>query len=195
MNNGHFLIIPVIMMTASCGGGGSSDGNNAGGDVYVTAKEQAANQIWQYLDMNGQLASTSTIATPSEIINSPTANYSGYLIANTDDISLISELDISVNFAENSSNTTAHSFIHEEIGNLNGTLTGTGLIHPNASENEHQFTSTIVGTLSQGNFSETTSLALDANFLHVEGNPTGAIAGTVDGRLGSEFIDGSFAVD
>ncbi|MBD3805268.1 MAG: hypothetical protein IE919_18820 [Thioclava sp.] len=201
-----FIALAAAAATLSaCGGGGTSVNTAPTYLDLVTRAEAASAGI---IDLQ---SGTITGTERTDLPDSGTATYSGYVGGDVQGGRLIGELSLTASLASGDSGTvtgSATNFQHENNGAYTGTLQMTnGAIHPGGTTSDPDtFTGDLTGDLVNGGTTYDTNLGLDGSFFGGDdGDPTvptdptlpTAVAGIVDGALtetgvGTDFLTGAF---
>jgi hypothetical protein len=190
----HLLALAgSVALLAGCGGGGSDSTVNTFLDLDAEARAAAEG----YIDPDtGALASG--VSERTNLPQSGSADYNGYVKGDLEGEGLVGELALKVDFSLGDNGTitgTADNFQHETEGAYAGTLDlENGLILPGLTGSDPDgIAGDLNGTLSNGGTNHATSIALEGGFLGGSGTDTpDAMAGGAVGNVGAGLFDGIF---
>ncbi|MDO6590961.1 hypothetical protein DS901_16360 [Loktanella sp. D2R18] len=149
--------------------------------------------IGTYIDDDGDITADLTDAST---LTTGSAAYAGFVRGEVDGSTLTGTLTMDANFATGAVTGSATDFFHETDGAYDGTLSGTGVVNTGAAGTVPHVTATLDGDLTNGSDTFDTTLAFDGYFLTVGGADAAAIAGEVEGNVGSDdFDDGLFVAE
>lgn len=169
---------------AGCDSNGEATANGFGSfdeiEPAATAMQSA------YTDANGALLLGITPATASEIPDSGSATYNGFVSGEIAGEARIGELKITAAFAvgNNALTSEARNLYHEIDGAYTGILSGVCVLIESPPVGVPQIQINLDGTLSKGGADYATKIALDGRVIANVSDPTGAVAGTADGSVG-----------
>ncbi len=187
----YLALAGSVALLAGCGGGGEDSAVNTFLEMDAEARAAAAGYIDP--DTGGLLVSERT-----NLPQSGSADYSGYVKGEVDNAALVGELSLAVDFGVGDTGPisgSATNFQHETEGAYSGSLAlNNGVIVPGASGSDSDgVAGDLMGTLSNGGNSYDTEIALEGGFLGGSGTDTpNAMAGGAIGTVGSELFDGIF---
>ena len=185
------LALTTTALVTACSGGGGSQSGDAQNFGQLSADAQSLTS--SFLDANGQALSSAVIAPDASLSGQGTGTYAGFIAGDSDGNAFVANLELGVDLNALSLDGSSSDFTLEDETILTGTLTGTGGIN-DASTVLPQVTLTLTGTLADGGTDLPSQLALDGNFYQSGSDAVGAIAGTVEGEIGSDpVLNGLFA--
>ena len=185
-------LLASLTLVAACGGG-SSGGNGSALDDFDTIISSASAQSSTYLDSDGQPLAGATRAADSVLAGQSGGTFDGFISGATDEGAFVATLELTVDFADADLTGTATDFRFEDDTVLTGSVTGAGSINTNSPLNQVDLT--LTGPLTESGTARTTSLALDGDFYQAGTDATGAVAGEVDGSIGSAAVLGLFSAE
>lgn len=173
---------------SACGGGSGDSGDDGPAfSSFEGISTASATLIDTYIDEQGDPLSGVTTTAQADL-PSGSVGYEGYIAGSYDGDRFIGTVTLDVQFDDAEVTGTADNFFHETTGAMSGNLSGTGNINASGP----QVTVTLTGTLD----SNVTQLALDGDFLTYDGIDAAAVAGLVEGNVGTSTVDdGIFVAD
>ncbi len=187
-------LLASLTLVAACGGG-SSGGNGSALDDFDTIISSASAQSSTYLDSDGQPLAGATRAADSVLAGQSGGTFDGFISGATDEGAFVATLELTVDFADADLTGTATDFRFEDDTVLTGSVTGAGSINTGLGGALPQATLNLTGSLTESGTARTTSLALDGDFYQSGTDATGAVAGEVDGSIGSAAVLGLFSAE
>lgn len=191
-----FSVISSVALLAACGGG-SSSGNGGALEDFAAISTAASSQAAAFIDGNGAPIAGATRAADNVLAGQSSGTYDGYISGATTEGAFVAELELTVDFASESLTSTASDFRFDDDTILTGSVTGSGDINTDTFGGVlPQAALTLGGSLSDGTSTLATDLALDGDFYQSGSDAAGAVAGTVEGNIGSSVVsNGLFAAE
>ncbi len=187
------FVVSLGLALTACGGSGSDEEATSSYSSFDQIDADAVVTIGTYVEDNGDIIGDLTDA---GTLTTGSAAYAGFVRGEVDGATLTGTLTMDANFATGAVIGSATDFFHETDGAYDGTLSGTGVVNTGATGAIPHVTATLDGDLTNGSDTFDTTLALDGYFLTVGGVDAAAIAGEVEGSVGTTtFDDGLFAAE
>ncbi|MCG3268667.1 hypothetical protein [Yoonia sp. I 8.24] len=187
------FVVSLVLALAACGGSGSDDEATSSYSSFDQIDADAVVTIGTYIEGNGDLNAP---VTAGAALSSGSVAYDGFIRGDIDGATLTGTVTMNVNFGDASVAGSATDFFHETDGAYEGSLSGSGIVDAGATGTKPQLTATLDGSLTNGSVPFDTTLLLDGDFLTFDGTDGAAVAGLVEGNVGTAtFDDGLFAAE
>ena len=185
----RILKLKIILIVSGCGA--SSIQQN----LETLPTERTTSSILEdhshYFNAQGNLKTILDIQLYDDLPASGAANYTGSLLTVIGTDALGGTLIATIDFAgQSATEVAAYGLIDQHGSAYDGSLSGTGVFGPHTSG---QLLAIIGGTISSAEGeTQTATLALDGNFIAIDGVDAATIAGSIDGVFDSNLASGTF---